>query len=319
MNTPYVSIIIPARNAEKTIKKCLDSVLNLDYKNYEVIVIDDGSEDRTPEILENYKDKIKIIKNIKALGPSQSRNMAVKEAKGEYLAFTDADCFVDKSWLTELISGFKESKIVSVGGIQEIPKDETEFGRKVSEFFKKIGFISDYMHIAKRKESVEVNHNPSCNVMYRKDIFLEENGFLENLWPGEDVELDYRLRKKGYKIIFNPKAIVYHYRPSNLKSFLKMMYRYGWAQGFLVKKYGIFRKIQILPFLTLGIFLCFCIALFYMNIYLLLFFIFIFLFLILYFKFDLYILPVFLSWHYGFLNGIFFKENNLHKYEDKDD
>lgn len=87
--------------------------------------------------------------------------------------------------------------------------------------------------------------------MYRRDIFLQEGEFLEGLWPEEDVELDYRIRKKGYKIVFNPRAVVYHYRPKTLRSFLKMMHRYGHAQGFLVRRYGIFRKIQILPFVNL--------------------------------------------------------------------
>lgn len=61
--------------------------------------------------------------------------------------------------------------------------------------------------------------------MYKRDTFLECGGFLDELWPGEDVELDYRLKKKGYHLICNPGAVVYHYRPKKLAVFLAMMYR----------------------------------------------------------------------------------------------
>ena len=85
--------------------------------------------------------------------------------------------------------------------------------------------------------------------MYRKNVFSEIGAFDENLWPGEDVDLDYRLKKKNYVIMNNSKAIVYHYRPESLKELLKMMYRYGVTQGILTKKYGFFRRIQIIPIL----------------------------------------------------------------------
>jgi GT2 family glycosyltransferase len=116
----------------------------------------------------------------------------------------------------------------------------------------KAGIITDYMRSQGSQAIIEVRHNASCNVMYRKDIFLAEGGFLGELWPGEDVELDYRLSQKGYKHYFNPRAVVYHYRPAGIASFSKMMFRYGWAQGFLVKKYGIFRKTQFLPLVSIA-------------------------------------------------------------------
>jgi glycosyltransferase involved in cell wall biosynthesis len=250
MNEPLISIIVPAKNAQETIKKCIDSLLNLDYPNYEVIIVNDGSNDATLKLLAEYSQKIKIINNSLSLGPAQSRNIAAQIAKGEYLAFTDADCIVEKNWLKELRAGFTTYDIVSVGGRQEIPNDETVFGRRISLFLKKVGFISDYMHRGKTR-IILVNHNASCNVIYRKDIFLRAGGFLEGLWPGEDVEIDYRLRKKGYKLVFNPEAIVYHYRQKDLKSFIKMMYGYGLVQGFLVRKYGIFRRVHIFPLLNI--------------------------------------------------------------------
>ena len=112
-------------------------------------------------------------------------------------------------------------------------------------------FFTDYSRRGKGG-MLEVRHNPSYNVMYRKNIFLKEGGFLEGLWPGEDVELDRRLKMKGYRLFWSPDALVYHYKPQDTASFRKMMSRYGWAQGFLVRKYGPFRRIHFLPFIILG-------------------------------------------------------------------
>ncbi len=180
--------------------------------------------------------------------------MFVKSTDVEFLAFTDSDCIVDKNWLTELLKGFREyPEAVSCGGAQKLPEDATNFEKKVFLFMKKAGFFSEYARQAKDANITEVNHNASCCVMYKREVFLKEGGFLEGLWPGEDVELDYRLREKGYKLLFNPRAVIYHYRSKSLKSFLKMMDRYGRAQGYLVRKYGIFRKIQLVPFLVLGL------------------------------------------------------------------
>jgi GT2 family glycosyltransferase len=87
--------------------------------------------------------------------------------------------------------------------------------------------------------------------MYRRNIFAEVGGFLKGLWPNEDVEFDLRVKKKGYKLIYNPSAIVYHYRPDSLNKFLNMMFRYGKSQGYTTTIYGFFRKIQFVPVFVL--------------------------------------------------------------------
>ena len=229
---------------ENTIEKCLKSVFDLNYPNYEVIVVNDGSTDNTGIILSGYKDKIKILETI-GVGPSKARNIALKESKGEYVAFTDGDCMVEKEWLNKLLNGFGLDKVAGVGGTQLSPEDETEFGKMITNFMKSVGFI-DYMKL-KTDTGYFTEHNPSCNVMYKKEIFDKILGFKEGLWPGEDVELDYRIKKMGYKLFFIPEAIVYHYRADNLAKFIKMMFNYGKAQGILVRMYGFFRKIQFIP------------------------------------------------------------------------
>jgi glycosyltransferase involved in cell wall biosynthesis len=249
-----VSIIIPVKNGEKHLEKCISSLKNLTYPELEIIFINDGSTDNTGEILK--KSNVKVVET-EGIGPSRARNLALNEAKGEFVAFTDSDCLVKGNWIDELLRGFTNEKIVGVGGDQLSPSDETDFGRNVQDFMKCIGMITGYIKAEKKlKKLKEVKHNPTCNVMYRKSILLELGGFCPGLWPGEDVELDWRITKKGYKLLFNPEAIVYHYRPESPKKYCKMMYSYGKVQAFLVKAYGLFRKIHCVPIFTAMLMIC---------------------------------------------------------------
>lgn len=257
MNVTYkpaqekVCVIVPAKGSADKIDKCVESILNTGCQHPDIIIVDDGIDTSALGKLGRFTNKIMVLKN-DSCGPSHARNMAAQNTDAEFIAFTDSDCVVDGNWLNELMMGFRKfPEIAACGGAQRIPEDASPFEKSVFLFMKKCGFICDYTRAERDSIIREVNHNPSCNVMYRREIFLREKGFLEELWPGEDVEFDYRLKKKGYKLVFNPKAIIYHYRPKSMKGFWRMMYRYGFAQGFLVKKYGIFRKIHYMPILLI--------------------------------------------------------------------
>jgi len=249
-NSPKISIVIPAHNEEDTIDDCLASIEKLNYPldNLEAILVNDGSTDGTGKIIiESHMEKLNLTYiETPAVGASKARNIGIKKAHGEYIAFTDADCVVDEEWLNELLKGFINENVVSAGGSQGIPPNATEYEKKVHHFLSGIHFICDYMK--EINEIKFVDHNASCNAMYVKDTVEEVGGFDEFLWPGEDVELDYKIRQKGYKISYNPKAIVFHHRPKSIKGLYKMMQRYGWSQAYLVRKYGVFRKLHYVPF-----------------------------------------------------------------------
>jgi len=247
---PFVSIIVPAYNCRSTIEKCVESLKALDYPNYEILIMDDGSTDGTGEYLDTVED-IRVM-HLENGGPGRARNIGLSHARGEYVAFTDADCVVDPGWLRALMQGFQMDEVVGVGGDQQSPADETRFGKRVNGFLKAVGFVAAYM---KRDGGSyrRVTHNPTCNVAYKKAAVKEVGGFNEALWPGEDVELDYCLSRKGYRFLYTPDAVVYHYRPRTLGAFSRMMFRYGWAQAYLVRKYGFFRLVHWEPLVLLGV------------------------------------------------------------------
>lgn len=258
-----ISVIVPVKTATEEFTKHIRSLLAIDYPNFDIIIVDDGME-KYPQLLEQHKQKIKVIKS-QCAGPSFARNLAVKESEGEYVAFTDSDCLVGPNWLRELLKGFEAfPQAAACGGAQGLPDDATAFEKKVYTFMKKAGLFSEYVRDSSGRDIIKVRHNASCNVMYKRDIFLKAGGFQQGLWPGEDVELDYRLINKGCVLVYNPKAIVYHYRAKNIRSFCSMMYRYGLVQALLFKKYGFFRKIQVVPLASLSLLALLC-ALFLMN------------------------------------------------------
>lgn len=248
-----VAVIIPVRGNAPYLHDCLRSVLANTYPYKEVIVVDDGLAHPAREMLVQFSGSITILDN-HARGPSFGRNTAAGVTAADFIAFTDSDCITHPDWLAELLRGFTEVPgVVACGGTQQIPDDATAFEKKVFLFMQRSGFVSEYVRTARSAAIVAVNHNASCNVMYKRDIFLSIGGFAAGLWPGEDVELDYRLIRKGYTIITNPAAIVKHYRPKSLKAFAVMMFRYGLAQGFLVRKYGFFRLMHFLPAVVLSV------------------------------------------------------------------
>ena len=122
------------------------------------------------------------------------------------------------------------------------PRNDAE---ALDAFFSLASVVAEYT----RSEAAEreVDHNASCNSAYRRDAFVEVGGFAEGLWPGEDVDLDYRLRRRGYRCYYVPDAVVVHHRPSDPQWFRRMMRRYGRTQRELVRRHGRFRALHWMP------------------------------------------------------------------------
>ena len=220
-----VSIVIPTKNEGDVLEKCLNSIRNLDYPKdkIEVIIVDGHSRDNTVELAKKYGCKV-VFEEFGTRGGAC--NLSVRNAKGEYIAFTDADCVVRKDWMKNLIKHFNSNEIASVGGPNITPEDDTEFAKCVGavlSFLSKPG--SRYgLNIDK---VIETFHNSGCNVAYRKNAIEEAGGFNEKLVTCEDEELDYRIKEKGYKILYTPNAKVYHYRRPTWEGFYKQAYKYA--------------------------------------------------------------------------------------------
>jgi len=209
-----ISVIIPTYNSEKTIESCLKSLLKQSFprKNYEIIIVDDGSNDRTLRIVSKYK--VRIFRQ-KHSGPAVARNMGVKHSKGNIILFTDADCVPDKNWIKRVTEPFKNEQIVGVAGAYKTLNKNKLMARFA-------GYEIEERHEGMKKlDSIDFVGTYNC--AYRKSIFSKFGGFDKSFSEasGEDTELSFRISKAGYKIVFQSKAIVYHLHPDNLVSYLK--------------------------------------------------------------------------------------------------
>nr|MCU0257009.1 glycosyltransferase [Vicinamibacterales bacterium] len=245
-----VSVIVAARDAAATLPACLASLRALDDPSFEVVVVDDGSTDATAEIARGAGAR---VLHAGGRGASAARNLGAAVATGEVLAFTDADCEVPPHWLRALVADLGRHRVASTGGPQRhIFPGESASSRAIRAFFACASLVADYTRSGGGAR--EVSHNPSCNSAYDRNAFFAVGGFTEGLWPSEDVDLDKRLTDAGWRCWYVPAAQVRHHRHSGLAWFRRMMRRYGRGQGVLVRRYGFFRNIDVVPpLLALGL------------------------------------------------------------------
>lgn len=205
-----ISIIICAYNAEKTIRRCIDSLLFQDTDSkFEIVVINDGSEDSTREVLAEYDDEPKVvIINKENTGVSDSRNIAMKQVRGKYLTFVDADDYVAKNYLTTMFLGFSESNNIdmSICGYQK----ETESGKIIMEGAGKKGEIRG----DKALEQVFISYGFEgylVNKMFKKGL-IDNLGLIfdTSLKISEDLYFCCQYLSNCNAVYFDPKP-VYHY------------------------------------------------------------------------------------------------------------
>jgi cellulose synthase/poly-beta-1,6-N-acetylglucosamine synthase-like glycosyltransferase len=214
MKKKSVTVLITVKNCRETIKNCIDSLLKLNYKNYKVYVVDAFSIDGTYEILKGYGKKIKLERH--RGNPAQAYNYAIKKINTDFIAFTDGDCVVDRNWLKNLVSSFKSEEIGAVVGYCKTPK-EVNFLQKL---------IGIELESRFKKFPKFISRGPTMNLCVRTKI-AKELKFDERLFISYDTDFGYRLTASGKKIVYQPKALVYHYHRSTWKSFFKQQLIYG--------------------------------------------------------------------------------------------
>lgn len=226
MMYPFVSVVIPTRNEEKNLPRLLRSLAKLDYpKNkLETIIVDGYSTDKTLQIAKRFKAKISYNPKIMRGAGCQ---IGVDQAQGEFVAFTDADCIVPSNWVKALMRWFDEDKkVAAVGGPNVTPSDDTPFAKAVGDVLTTLTSAGSRYGFAGKKV-VEIYHNPGCNVVYRRQAIRAVGGFNTHLLTCEDEELDFRLRQKGFKLLFVPWVSVDHYRRSTYKQVFVQAYRFA--------------------------------------------------------------------------------------------
>ncbi|MFZ3387221.1 MAG: glycosyltransferase family 2 protein, partial [Candidatus Hydromicrobium sp.] len=223
---PEISISIVNLNGEKYLKDCLDSIKKLNYPQdkLEIILVDNGSTDKSLNLVSSGYPQVKIIKNGKNMGFAFANNQAARAAKGEYVAFLNNDTRVDKDWLIELLRPIYMDKEVVASGSKVLSIDgkKLDFVGGMINFEGK-GFQIDYGVPADKDKYNLYSYLPFVNggaMMVDRRVFLETGGFDEDFFAYyEDVDFGWRLWVLGYKVVFAPKSIVYHHHHGTSKEF----------------------------------------------------------------------------------------------------
>lgn len=226
---PKFSVIVCTRNGSATLRPCLESLQKLNYPDFELLLIDDGSTDAVPEIAKEFP-KVRYVRQDPA-GLSVARNHGMKEAAGSLLAYTDDDCIIHPDWLLHLSHAFAVSPKVAAAGGPNIPPPPRNGVEAVVA-----AAPGAPAHVL--LDNVEAEHLPGCNLAIRK-VALEYIGGFRDVFrsAGDDVDICWRLREVGGILRFAPGAMVWHHRRFTVAAYLKQQRGYGRAEALLMKSH----------------------------------------------------------------------------------
>jgi O-antigen biosynthesis protein len=225
---PKMSVVVACHNGERTLAACLDSLLDLDYPDYEVILVDDGSTDRTAGIAAEF-ESVRYVHQPHS-GLSVARNTGIAMATGEVIAFTDADCRTDEHWLRYMVGDLLATGYAGIGGPNYLPPEDSRFAAAV------MASPGGPTHVMLTDREAE--HVPGCNMAFHRWA-LEDIGGFDPMFrkAGDDVDLCWRLHANGHRIGFSPAGFVWHYRRSTPTAYLSQQFGYGEAEALLARKH----------------------------------------------------------------------------------
>ena len=223
---PRISIVVCTRNGDHTLPACLKSLTGQNYPDYEVIVIDDGSRDATAETTRRF-EQVRYQFQEHA-GLSIARNLGAQIATGSVIAYTDDDCMAHPDWLVHLGHAFEDESIAAAGGPNIPPPPRNHIERVVA------AAPGAPAHVL--LDDIEAEHLPGCNLAIRKEALDKIGGFrAEFTTAGDDVDVCWRLREAGGRLVFVPGAMVWHHRRFTIQAYLKQQRGYGHAEALLMK------------------------------------------------------------------------------------
>jgi O-antigen biosynthesis protein len=224
---PRISVVVCVYNGEQTIQDCCEGLAELDYPDFEVIVVDDGSSDRTAAIVEPYGFQLIRTPN---RGLSQARNTGLEAATGDIVAYTDGDARPDPDWLTYLAAGFMGSTHVGIGGWNLAHEED--------------GWIADCVANAPGGPvhvlltDTEAEHIPGCSMAFKRDALKAIGGFDPQFRAaGDDVDICWRLQAQGGTLGFHAGAVVWHHHRDSFGAYWKQQQGYGQAEAMLERKW----------------------------------------------------------------------------------
>ena len=253
---PDVSIVIPVMNRADELRRCLTSLTRLSYpqEKIQIIVVDDGSRDDSPLVARQF-GALLVPSGGTGRGPAAARNVGASVASGEILAFIDSDCTASETWLRELIPAFTNPDLAAVGGQVDGMCTESAVDRYEA--------VMSSLSLGSRERTgnsgSDTFYLPSCNLLVRRSAFRSAGGFNDTMHVGEDVDLTWRLRDRGWTICYMPAGNILHEHRSSIRSFMSRRFDYGTSEGMLQRLHPRRKKQMVIP-VSLATVLLLCLA-----------------------------------------------------------
>jgi len=248
-DTSSVTLLVLNFNGEAHLKKCLDSLLTTNYSRFNVVVIDNGSMDESAEFLKSNYSSVKVIKHNRNYGYALGYNLVINTIKDEYIVLLNNDVLVKPNWLKELMAYIKNDDVAAVTPKMTFLHNKTQINAA--------GGCCDIYGVGLNRGNGEVDMKQYDTV---QEVFYGNGGALlikKRVWRkigpfderyfmyGEDLDWCWRARLKGYKIIYVPRAEVYHHWRGSGGSMVILLERH-WLST-LLKNYGFKTLIKIMP------------------------------------------------------------------------
>ena len=224
---PRISVVVCTYNGARTIRDCFEGLKRLEYPDYEVIVVDDGSTDATAAIARQYDCRLIRTEN---RGLASARNTGLGAATGEIVAYIDDDAYPDPHWLTYLAAMFLSTSHAAVGGPNLAPPGDGP----IAECIARAPGGPNHVLLSDR----EAEHIPGCNMAFRKTRLEAIGGFDPQFrTAGDDVDVCWRLEECGWTLGFSAAAMVWHHRRNSVRTYWKQQIGYGRAEAMLERKW----------------------------------------------------------------------------------
>jgi lipopolysaccharide/colanic/teichoic acid biosynthesis glycosyltransferase/glycosyltransferase involved in cell wall biosynthesis len=226
-DSPFVSVVVPAYNEARTIASCVAALQSQEYPRdcYEIIVVDDGSTDGTPTIA---AEAGATVIHQQRGRPAAARNAGIRAARGDLILFTDGDCAPLPDWIAALVDPFSQNEVAGCKGIYATRQQslvarfvQLEYEDKYDRLYGQsyIDFVDTY------------------SAAYRRDVLVANNSFDERFPYLEDQELSFRLARRGYRMVFQPDAIVFHNHAATLSDYFRKKFIIGFWKAQVIRRF----------------------------------------------------------------------------------
>lgn len=223
----FFSIIIPLYNRPAEIRELLDSLVQQTYKHFEVVVVEDGSTEKSEDIVASFRDRLEVKYFFKEnSGPGLSRNYGAERASGDYFIFLDSDCIIPAEYLQEIENELSISPVDAFGGPDRAHESFTDQQKAINYSMTSILTTGG---IRGKKKSMEKFHPRSFNMGFSRRVFETTKGF-SGMRFGEDIDMSIRIMEARFQTRLFPAAYVYHKRRTSWKKFFKQIYNSGIAR-----------------------------------------------------------------------------------------